>query len=69
VNELLAICRECGEQGARGHLLCSGCCAHEDVETTDEADGHEGGMAHEWVSRCLGCGEVVAWDGEGWLAL
>jgi ribosomal protein L32 len=69
MNEVLAICQECGERSMRGYLLCSGCCAHEDVETTDEADGREGSLPHEWVSRCKDCGETVVWDGEGWQVL
>jgi len=62
-------CRECGEATEPGYDLCDGCCGHENVETRDEADGHEGGLPHEWVSRCEDCGAVLEWDGEGWRSL
>ena len=63
-----AICHECGEPARRGYLLCDGCCGHDDVDTSDEADGREGGRPHEWVSRCEGCGaEMEAVQNEdGW---
>ena len=62
----MGICHECGEQGRQGYLICSGCCSHEHVETTDEADGHEGGLPHEWRSTCQDCGAEVEYDGEAW---
>jgi hypothetical protein len=60
-------CPECGDPLADGYTICADCCSHEHVETTDEADGHEGGLPHEWVSRCTDCGETVESDGGyGW---
>ncbi len=58
-------CPECGDPLADEQAICSGCCAHERVDTSDEADGREGGRPHEWVSRCGDCGSVVTFDGEG----
>lgn len=63
------LCPDCDERVDDGFSFHTSCCGHEDVESSDEADGVIGnGAAHVWISYCHACGATVVptEDGEGW---